>query len=356
MDTYFITGATGMVGSELIPQLLSNSDSELILLTHERPYNIPSPRITLLKGDITKENLSLSSQEISNLQNRVTHIIHGAASTRFDLPWEAAELINCTGTKNVLDLAQTFKKLERCAFLSTLYVSGKRTGKILETELEHEAGFVNTYERSKYEAEKLLTDYYDKLPLSVYRLSTIIGNSKTGMVDHFTAPHQALRVMYLGLAAMLPGTPGYKVDMIASDTAAQTIFELFHNNFTPKTTYHIAGGNDSMTVKELIDQSYSTMGLIDPEWEDRHYPKPLIASQEAFDLFMDSAEATANPILKQVLGALNHFAHQLFYPKDFDQSNVLAPLPQYHKEMPDIRETYKKVIQYCLSTKWGRLK
>ena len=49
--------------------------------------------------------------------------------------------------------SKSLKKLRRYNYISTCYVAGKRTGEIFETELEHDAGFRNYYEETKYLAE-----------------------------------------------------------------------------------------------------------------------------------------------------------------------------------------------------------
>ena len=200
-----------------------------------------------------------------------------------------------------------------------------------------------------------LKDLAKSVPVAVYRLSTIIGDSKTGKVSHFTAPHQAIRMMYLGLASMLPGTPDYSVDLISSDYTASALFDLFWGNFSPNKTFHITHGSGSLIPQEIIDESFTSMAGVDSSWIEKDYPKPAIVSEETFDLFMNSAVSANNPILKNILTALNHFAHQLLYPKKFSKDNLLIVLPDYEKHLPNIRSYYGKVIEYCIKSQWGKI-
>jgi len=370
-DKILITGGMGMVGREISSLLVQNIEADIYLLIHEQGsspdkekilsvLSLPDKkefreRLKIVKGDVTKPKLGMEKGDYQGLTDNVTHIIHAAASTRFDLPIEEARKINVIGTKNVALLAKNCSRIRQFGFLSTAYISGKRTGEIKEKELEHTAGFVNTYEQSKYEAEILLKDFSNDFPISIYRLSTVFGDSKTGKVSHFIAPHQAVRMMYLGLASMLPGTPDYSVDLISSNYTASTVFNLYWKNFKPNQTFHITHGKRSFTLKEIIDESYKQLAVADPEWSLRNYPKPAIVSGDVFDLFMNSVTAANNPILQKTLNALNHFAHQLLYPKRFDRSNLIAVLPNYEKNLPSIQEYYGKVIQYCIKTKWGKI-
>jgi len=371
-EKIFITGGTGMVGSEIVPLFLQETDAHIYLLLHEKGiaddkasiiesfFSLPPKkefleRLNIVQGDITKDHMGLSEEEYRGLTKVITHVLHVAASTKFDLPLGEARRINVLGQNTVATFARDCTHIRQCGFFSTLYVCGKRTGRVKETELDHTAGFVNTYEQSKYEAEMSLRDFSKEIPISVFRLSTVIGSSTSGKVSHFIAPHQAIRMMHLGLAAMLPGTPDFLVDLISSDYTARIIFDLFWKKFLPDTTFHIAGGRKSFTLQEIIDESYRQIAIVEPAWALRGYPKPAIVPGEVFDLFMESAIAANNPVLQSTLRALNHFAHQMLYPKEFDQKNLLKVLPDYKKNLPDIRDYYGKIIQYCLKTKWGRL-
>jgi nucleoside-diphosphate-sugar epimerase len=367
----FITGGTGMVGREIVSLLLERTDASVNLLIHENGsgagkelilktfFNSPAKsdyveRLNIFHGDITQPNLGLPDTEYQQLTRNITHVIHAAASTRFDLPLREARRINVNGTENAAKFALDCHHGPHFGFISTAYVSGKRTGEIKETELEHDAGFVNSYEQSKCEAELALRKFSGKVPISVYRLSTVIGDSRTGAVSHFIAPHQAIRIMYLGLGAMTPGTPGYEVDLIASDYAADTIFRLYWENFVPGSVFHITHGSGSFTLQEIIEENYRVLGRVDPEWLKRDYPMPVIVNAETFDLFMKSAEVAKNPVVKRMLRTLNSFSGQLVYPKGFDRTELHAALPDYEEGLPDIRDYYGRVIEHCVRTNWGK--
>jgi|JYMV01.1.fsa_nt_gi thioester reductase-like protein len=370
-ENIFITGGAGMIGQELVPILLRKTQANIYLLVHEKgsSYNnemvlkqlfrMPLDkdflvRLEVVRGDVTKQNLGIDALSYKKLIGITTHIIHCAASTRFDLALDEARLINVIGTRNTVEFAKDCKALNQFGFVSTAYVSGKRKGLIKETDLEHDAGFVNTYEQSKYEAEILLQNYADQIPISIYRLSTVLGNSNSGRIGHLTAPHQAIRMMYLGLASMLPGTPDYSVDLISSDYTANTIFQLYWNNFLPKT-HHITHGRGSLSLEEMIDKSYESMARVDPDWSAKNYPKPSIVSEEAFDLFVGAAIAANNPILKSVVTTLNHFTRQLLYPKSFDRRNLKLSLPSYETNLPGIHNYYEKIVRCCIQAKNNKL-
>jgi long-chain acyl-CoA synthetase len=360
-----ITGSTGMAGREITRYLLTRTDVELILVVHDsgkalsRPRLLrelfrlePTPplirRLRLVRGDLTRDRLGLRSTVYAELARSVDGIIHAAATTRFDLALADARRVNVVGTEHLVRFAKHCRKLTRFAQLSTVFVSGRRQGRILESERVHSAGFVNTYEQSKYEAEARVES--SGLPYVIYRLSTLVGDSKTGFTSHFTTPHHALRVMHLGLASLVPGLPDYSVDLIPTDWAAATIVNHFLSEPQPGRVVHLVAGNArSYSLAQVIDESYERLGELDPAWKARHYPKPAIATRAAFQLLIRSAEQAGDPLMISVLGMLKFFTEQFSYPKDFEATNLNGAAPA-----PNIRDYYPRVVAYCLKTRWGR--
>lgn len=370
-EVFFITGGTGLIGREILPRLLSHPDWRIYVLVHQRGQGcdgraflrtilgLPhtrqaAARLRTVRGDITRDDLGMPPTCYQRLTAEVTGVLHCAASTRFDLSVDEARRTNVQGTRTVLRLASRCRRLTRFGFLSTAYVAGKSTGTILEQRSSHPPEFVNTYEQTKDEAERLVIAARPTVPAAVYRLSTVVGDSRTGRVGHLTAPHHALRVMYLGLASMIPGTPDCPVDLIPADHAAAALFELFTARFAAGQIFHLAAGKErSYTLAEIVKKSYEYLGEADGEWRNRRYPQPIFVSARTFELFLRSVEQTGNPLIASVARVVKHFALQLLYPKEFDRSQLQAVLPEYGRTLPHIDAYYRKVVDYCLRSRWG---
>lgn len=365
--TILLTGASGMVGRDLVPYLYAHTDASLVLLLHRAGAGMapadylhryhglePSPRLRIVRGDVTAPGLGLDAPDHAALTRTVTHVLHAAASTRFDQPLAAARRLNVVGTLRAATFAAACGRLRQFGFVSTVYVAGRRTGVIREDELGHAEGFVNAYEQSKYEAEGLLRSLATALPVAVYRLSTVFGDSRTGVVHNLTAPHHALRILHLGLGALLPGRADYPVDLIPSDFAARTLGRLFMEAFEPGTTLHLAAGAaGSISLGELIDLLYEAFSKHDPAWARRGYPRPAFASEHAFAAFVETVEQSGNVLLRGVLRSILPFAGQLTSPKQFDLTEVTRRLPSYGADLPDVRSYAALVARYCVESQWS---
>jgi nucleoside-diphosphate-sugar epimerase len=345
-----LTGATGAFGAPLADALLRDG-VPVVLLSRTGAAAAAEPAV---RGDILQgESLGLDERSVAWLCDRVTTIVHAAALTRFDAPLDLACRVNVQGTRHVLEFASRCRALERFCALSTIYVAGRRTGVVLESDLEHDSGFVNAYEQSKYEAERLLRTWMDRLPLTVCRLSTILGDSRSGRIHRVAAIHQSIRFLYHSLLPMIPGAPGSPVDLIATDYAVDVVRHVAGAGFAAGRTLHVCADGDTVTEAELIDLAIDAFIRYRPAWRRRRIEKPSIVALETFQLFRESVEAVADPALRASVGVLGHFAPQLAYPKRFDDRECQAALAGTGIVRPAIRDTIDAAIRHLITHQWG---
>ncbi len=248
-----LTGATGMVGREVLRRAGADPRFDLVLclirpsedqsaaarLERLAQDNAIDPsRLIALNGDVTEPGLGVDAQDLVT----VTHVIHCAATVSFDLPLEEARQINVAGTANVLDACRTMPRLHRIDAVSTCYVAGKRTGLIMESDLEHDAGFHNTYEQTKYESEQLLREAMAELPIAVHRPSIVVGDSRTGATGAWKVLYWPLKVIARGRLPVIPYDPDCRLDIVPVDFVADAILALSQDPQTLGSTFHLAAG------------------------------------------------------------------------------------------------------------------
>jgi nucleoside-diphosphate-sugar epimerase len=352
----FVTGASGLLGGAVARRLLREPAPMCALLHERRPRWAArfTDKVHFVSGDITRPRLGLAVGLYRELTERVTEILHCAARTEFSMTRPEAERVNVTGTKNLIAFARDCRNLRKLGVLSTAYVAGRRTGVILEGDLDHRAGFVNAYEESKYRMEQFLRGCRDRLPVSVYRLSTVIGSARTGRVEQFNAVHHALRLYHRGLVPMVPGEEDAPVDLISSDYAADALFHLFTRRYQPGTTYHIVAGEDNcLPLRQFLDSTARLFARFDPRWRLRAVATPPIVPVETFRLLEESIRKTGNTVLVQIMRVMSAFAPQLGFPKRFDGRNTVGGLRGSGIRPRPLGTYYPRIIRWCLNTRWG---
>jgi len=353
--TVLITGATGMIGQELVPLLARRNDvGEIFALTHTNEYSGSSDKVTPVRGDVTVgAGLGITAESSREMFDRTTVIVHAAANTRFSASIEEARAVNLEGTKNLLAFASHCSRLEAIAALSTVHVAGKRTGTICEEDLEHNEGFANSYEQSKYETELLLREHRNALPISVLRLSTVLGSSTTGEVRQMAAIHHALRLYYNSLAPMIPGKPDSFVDLIAVDYAVAAVEHFAMEHFQAGRTFHICGGEDALTLARLLELTRESFLQYRPAWRKRAIEMPAIVDLPTFELFVRSVEDVGDNILRSSVAVIKHFVPQLVYSKIFSDVECTRLLQTKGLCKPSVLEFYPQVVRWLVESNWG---
>ena len=356
--TILVTGGTGTLGRELVARYAPLPGATVIVLARGAtpPAQTSSPsHVRALTGDVRAgATLGLSPATCDELRAGVTDIVHCAADTTFNRPLEDARATNVDGTRAVLAFARTCARLERVACFSTVYVAGRTTGCFSEQDLGGGDGFVNSYEQSKAEMEVVTREAMRELPVALYRLSTIIGDSRSGAVHGFNAIHHALRLLYQGLAPMVPGRESALVDLIPVDFAADAACHLIDQAFEPGATYHLcAGSAASATLGTLLDATMMAFERYRPAWRRRSIAPPAIVELETYELFVRSVEEAGNQVLLQATRAVQAFAYQLAYPKIFDAQRARSALAPSGIAPPPVLDYYDKVVRWCIETNWG---
>ncbi len=276
-DVVLITGANGFIGTQIARKLLNKTNVSIAAMVKARSNsdannrlskswwywpdlrNSLSSRVKPIAADIRQENLGISKHSYKELTRSLTHIIHCAAKWRFDTTLEELHRTNIQGTANILDLAKSANEnhgISRFSHISTAYVSGNLHGTISEDTLTDKYGFITDYEKSKYKGEQLVKSLQKKLPISVFRPTMVIGDSKSGEITNFNTIYAILRLYLTGKIRFLPMNSSTKINIVPVDYVAKTITELTFNDKAAGLTFHLTPNhNDLPTAQELSDST-----------------------------------------------------------------------------------------------------
>ncbi len=213
-------------------------------------------RVLVYSGDVVAIDLGLSGMEYLEVVANVTDIYHIATIWWLGVDRERVRNVNVLGARNVIDAALEMKKLNRLNHFSTAFVSGERTGVIMESELKNGQKFRNRYERTKYEAELMMQESMQRLPISVFRPTIIIGDSKTGVIDKVAGPYYVITAMMqmpANLPVVMPGKGDKPLNLVPIDFVCEAMHAISLKDSAGKT-FHLCDPNplSSRGVFQLI--------------------------------------------------------------------------------------------------------
>jgi nucleoside-diphosphate-sugar epimerase len=351
-----VTGATGLVGGGVLRRILTDYPAlEAFALTRDnagwnrlaRELGPLAERVVPLRGDVTLPHLGLEPLLRRRVELQTSAIVHAAADTSFSRTLAHSLTVNAMGTEHVIEVARECRRLERLAFVSTAFVAGRAIGPIPERDNGCQAGWVNAYEESKYEAESIVRS--SGLPWTILRSSTIVCRNSSGEVSQINAVHRALRIYHRGLAAMMPGDRNNPLDVVTAAFVVDAIARLTFDPRAENRTVHLCAGRNALTLGELVDTAYDVWAT-EPAWRKRRVERAMITDPETYRLFELAVHQTGDPRLCAVLTSLSYFIPQLALPKVFDTSvaeDLLGTSP------PCSREFWLPMLRHLLATNWG---
>ena len=346
-DTVLLTGATGFLGMELLARLLEQGEREVICLIRApsaaaaserlatviaRLYDEPPgslERVSAVAGDVAAPDLGLAAADRDALISSVTAVVHCAASISFDNSLDQARMVNTAGALRMIELSRTIAatgRLRRHLHISTAYVAGRFHGLFKETDLDLGQGFRNTYEQSKFEAEKAISEAGRELPLAIARPSIIVGDSRSGWTSAFNVIYWPMRAFSRGLMDEVAIAPDGVADIVPVDYVAASLMALLDDAAIGGTVALVAGAA-APTNAELIDLACRQFGREPPRIVAD--PASRLADADLYVPYFGIGATLDDARAREVLGPLGLVA-------------------------PPLRDYFAKLIDYAERARWGK--
>ncbi|HET8672548.1 MAG TPA: SDR family oxidoreductase [Thermoleophilaceae bacterium] len=364
-----LTGATGFIGTEVLARLVERTDKRIyalvrgsddaaadarlsVILNRAMGSDAAlSDRVVAVRGDVEQPGLGLSAARQSWLADRVGDVVHVAASVSFTLPLERARAINVEGTRHVLEFAERCNRsgaFGRFSHVSTAYVAGDHSGDFGEDDLELGQGFHNTYEQTKFEAERLVRSYADRLPVQVFRPSIIVGDSVTGWTSSFNVMYTPLKAFHRHRVYAVPARESAPVDVVPVDYVAEAMVELVERpeETDEVRTYHLVAGRDATTVGTLVELAARYFGKRKPPLVPKFIYMPFIRP-----LVMLTSPRARRKALRRT---------EVFFPyfslrRRYDDARARPRLERAGIAVPRVEDYFDRLAGFAVQAEWGRV-
>ena len=256
--SFFITGATGLVGSVLVKALAFANDhydlNNRVVAQVRNPQKAKKvfdgyEGITYCVGDV---------RDIISYPGNVDYVIHAASETKsknmIDFPVETLWTA-LSGAKNLLDFACE-KKIEKMVFLSSMEAFGSVDGN--QRTSEEKLGYIDLrkvrscYPESKRMIENMCVCYSSEygVPVTIARLAQTFGagvsSEDTRVFAQFAHSAMTGEDIVLHTAGTSCGNYVYTADV------ATAIFTLLKKGISGEC-YTVANETSSMRIKDMAE-------------------------------------------------------------------------------------------------------
>ncbi|MGH7721870.1 MAG: SDR family oxidoreductase [Candidatus Dormibacteria bacterium] len=246
---YFVTGATGFIGRQLIPLLVGRGAEVNVLVRPGSRHRFAAlrerlgpggERLRAVPGDIGEPGLAVTEADRSRLAGSV--VFHLAAI--YDLTAAAAdtERANVLGTRNTVAFANAIAAT-RLHHVSSIAVAGRFKGVFTEEMFAEGQDLDHPYFSTKYEAERIVRDDAT-VPWRIYRPGMVIGSSQTGEADRIDGPYYAFKLIQT-LRSQFPqwapfvGPEGGPLNLVPVDFVARAMDHIAHLDSLDTRAFHL---------------------------------------------------------------------------------------------------------------------
>lgn len=337
----FLTGFPGFLGTRLIRSIAENRPDASFLLLIQPKFDTKASgvlkrlgledRAELVHGDITQPDLGLGDRR-SDLAHKITEAWHLAAVYDLSIPRDIGWKVNVDGTRHVVDLLEQAPNLKMFSYISTAYVSGKRTGTIREDELVHDSGFKNYYEETKYHAEVIVQGRMEAVPTIVYRPAVVVGDSETGETAKFDGPYFILKALQkLPPVTLMTriGSGTREVNLVPVDYVIDAMTYLSRQTELAGSTFHLTDPHP-LTTQGVMETFTKLLDM-----KVAYVPIPPGVARA----LMSTGVGRALGISPELIDYFDHPAH-------YDTSKIQAALEGSGIECPKLPEYAPNMVEF----------
>lgn len=346
-ETIFLTGFPGFIASRLLRRLAREGSRFLLLvqpafaerarqelenITGESGRSISD--FAVLPGDITAPNLGMSQADLESARAESTVLFHLAAIYDLAVARDTALLVNLKGTQHVNEFARSLPQLRHYHYVSTCYVAGKRTGRILETELQHEAGFRNFYEETKYLAELEVEALKADVPLTIHRPAVVCGDSQSGETAKYDGIYYLINYLLKWpslLSSFNIGNDEVSLNLVPVDFVVEAIASLAGDPLAVGKTIQLADP-EPLTTRELFNTIAHCLA-------GREARVTLPASLVHTSLML--------PLAPKITGLPHSGVPYFFLKQSYDTAQASRLLSQHGVSCPPFNRYVQAIVDYA---------
>ena len=346
-ETIFLTGFPGFIASRLVrrlareggrflllvqPAFAERAQKELIRVAEHAGRSTSD--FALLPGDITEPDLGMSPGDLATARSSSTILFHLAAIYDLAVARDLGLSVNVDGTHNVNNFARSLPALRHYHYVSTCYVAGKRTGRILENELRHEAGFRNYYEETKYLAELEVEALKTELPVTIHRPSVVCGDSRSGETAKYDGIYYLIRYLLKWpsvLSAFNIGNREVALNLVPVDFVVEAMAKLTQDPRSVGKTVQLADP-EPLTTRELFNTIARCIG-------GRESRVTLPASLVEFSLML--------PLAPKITGLPHSGVPYFFLKQTYDTAQASELLKPHGVSCPPFESYAGTIVDFA---------
>jgi thioester reductase-like protein len=272
-EDILVTGATGMLGANVIKHLLGSMRGKIHCLVRNADdlatgATSKTDRVTYIPSLLSQPRFGLPDEQYARLVEAVGVVIHCAADVNFLIPYRDLRAVNVEATGRIIEFASTGpgKRVIHVSSLSVLEVPAKHGRSLGESEPPADPEFLaNGYAQSKWVADVMMLRARERgFDISVCRAPWLLDLDamSMGRADGFI---RGFLLSCLQLGRVPDSTMG--LNLVAVDFVGRAVAALAQRKTANDAVYHL-GTARPLAVWEIANLIGTPDKMIETEMVD----------------------------------------------------------------------------------------
>ncbi len=355
---YFVTGATGFIGRNLVELLLKREGTVYVLVREgskgrlaelRSRWGVDETRVVGVVGDLSQPRLGISDEDVEKLRGDVDHLFHLAAIYDMEADGESQRVANVEGTRHMVELAEAVEA--GCIHMvSSIAAAGLYEGTWREDMFDEAQNLDNhPYFRTKHDSERVVREESSR-PWRVYRPGIVVGHSQTGEMDKVDGPYyffKLIRRIRNAVPQWMPmlGVEGREINIVPVDFVVEAMDHIAHVEGLDGKAFHLTDPKP-LSAGQVIDVFARAAHA--PESSTRVPAAAIDALTPLVRLGM-TAVPLADPVVDRVLsdfGIPRSVLIYVNYPTHFDSRQTQTALAGTDIRVPPLEAYAGKLWDY----------
>jgi NAD(P)-dependent dehydrogenase (short-subunit alcohol dehydrogenase family) len=355
--SYFVTGATGFIGRNLVERLLEREGTIYVLVREgsrgrleelRSRWGAEEGRIVPVIGDLSQEKLGCEDQ-VSELKGEIDHFFHLAAIYDMTADAESQRLANVEGTREAVRLAEALEA-KRFHMVSSIAAAGLYKGTFTEDMFDEAEKLDNhPYFQTKHESEAVVREEAD-IPWRVYRPGIVVGHSETGEMDKIDGPYYFFKLLQRARNALpqwFPGVgiEGREINLVPVDFVAKAMDHIAHIDGFDGQAFHLTDPNP-LTAGQVINVFAKAAHAPEAAMRIDSRMFDFIPKQVRMGLIMLPPVKRITDQVLADLGIPRQVLVYINYPTDFDSTKTQTALEGTGISVPPLASYAERLWDY----------
>lgn len=270
MKKVFLTGATGVVGSAVLKNLILGTKADIVLLVRgENPrsrvekifaflqinFLENESRIKILNTSAETPLYGLRVDDFRLLAESIDTVFHCAANVNLT---QSADDAKATALASIENIVQILKANRACKLehVSTVGVNGMAKSGLAEDRVAVDRSYFNSYEMSKaYVENRLYSLIDDGFAITIHRPSMVVGDEITGRILSFQIFYFLLRVISGEITGgILPPILSRRLDTIPSNFVGDVLVRSAQTpSWSGRIIHACSGPEHAMPLAQMLE-------------------------------------------------------------------------------------------------------